>query len=270
MTAGEFADRVAVVTGGASGIGLATARVIVAGGGRVVVADRDGDAAERAAAELGADVAEPIAADVSDEADAAALAARAVDRFGGLHVLVNSAGIVSKHRFRDLPADAFRRMLDVHVTGSFLCSQAAARRMTAGGAIVNLSSIAAELGNPLAVHYAAAKGAIRMLTRSTAVALARDGIRVNAVGPGTTDTPLTQGRLLDPRVRAAALQRVPLGRFGTAEEIAEVVAFLASDRAAYVTGQTLYVDGGWTAQLYTADYEDLQYDRLPPAAGGDA
>jgi NAD(P)-dependent dehydrogenase (short-subunit alcohol dehydrogenase family) len=230
----------------------------------VVVADRDGDAAARAAADLG-EAAAPMALDVSDADAVEAMMAAAADRFGGPHVLVNSAGIVSKHRFLELPVDAFRRMLDVHVLGTFLTSQAAARRMVAGGggAIVNLSSIAAELGNPLAVHYAAAKGAITMLTRSTAVALARHGVRVNAVGPGTTDTPLTRGRLADPDVRAAALQRVPLGRFGTPEEVAEVVTFLASDRSRYVTGQTVYVDGGWTAQLYTADYEDLQYGRLP-------
>ena len=261
---GELSGRVALVTGGASGIGLATAEVMLREGARVLLADRDGAAAEAAARRLG-EGAMGAAADVTAQADVEAVVSMAVQRLGGLDVLVNSAGIVSKHRFLDLPVDDWRDMLDVHLTGTFLCTQAAARHMVdaGGGAVVNISSIAAELGNPLAVHYATAKGGIRMFTRSTAVSLAGHGVRVNAVGPGTTETPLTGGRLEDPDVAASALQRIPLGRFGQAGEVAELVTFLASDRAAYITGQTIYIDGGWTAQLYTTDYEELQWARLP-------
>lgn len=262
----DLDGRVVLITGGASGIGLATARVLLREGARVVLADRHGDAARSAADELG-DGAVGVEADVTSEEQVERAVAAAVDGLGGLHVLVNSAGIVSKQRFLDLPLDVWRTMLDVHLTGTFLCTQIAARHMVemGGGSVVNVSSIAAELGNPLAVHYATAKGGIRMFTRSAAVSLAASGVRVNAVGPGTTETPLTGDRLKDPEVRGSALRRIPMGRFGQADEVAELIAFLASDRAAYITGQTIYIDGGWTAQLYTTDYEELQWSRLPEA-----
>ncbi len=264
MSMGELSGRVALITGGASGIGLATAEVMLREGARVMLADLDAEAVQAAAERLGRDALGTVA-DVTSEEDVAAAVSATVEQLGGLHVLVNSAGVVSKHRFLELPADEWRRMLDIHLTGTFLCTQAAARHMVSagGGAVVNISSIAAELGNPLAVHYATAKGGIRMFTRSAAVSLAAQGVRVNAVGPGTTETPLTGGRLQDPEVRTSALRRIPLGRFGQAHEVAELVTFLASDRAAYITGQTVYIDGGWTAQLYTSDYEELQWSRLP-------
>lgn len=260
---GEFSGRVAIVTGAASGIGHATAGALLAEGAAVLVVDRQGGGATQAAEALGEGAA-GMDVDVTDRADVQAMTAFAIERFGRIDVLVNSAGIVSKHRFLDLPSEAWDAMLDVHVKGTFLCLQEVARRMveSGGGAVVNVSSIAAELGNPLAVHYATAKGAVRMLTRSAAVALGRHGVRVNAVGPGTTETPLTAGRMDKPAARSATLQRIPMGRLGQANDVAEVITFLASDRSRYVTGQTIYVDGGWTAQLYTSDYEDLQYSLL--------
>ena len=269
MPTTEFDDRVAVVTGGASGIGLATGRLLAGRGAKVVLADRDGRAAEDAAGSIGA-AALGVATDVTVPDDVTSLVTRASEHFGPPDVLVNSAGIVSKHRLVDLPVAAWDDMMAVHAKGTYLCTQAAAQAMEGrGGAIVNVSSIAAELGNPLAVHYAAAKGAIRMITRAAAVALAPSGIRVNAVGPGSTVTPLTAGRLSDAAMRDAALQRVPMGRFAEPDDVAEVICFLASDRSRYVTGQTIYVDGGWTAQLYAADYARMQEERLVAQLGGE-
>jgi len=262
--AAEFVGMVACVTGGARGIGRGVAHALVAEGAKVVLADRDADAVEATAREFPDGTAAPVVVDITTAAGARVMVDCALERFGGINVLVNCAGITTKAPFLELPEEDWDAVLAVDLKGPFLCTQAAAREMLkrGGGAVVNITSIAAEQGNPLAVHYAAAKGGLKMLTTATALALSRYGIRVNAVGPGLVETPLTSSRLADEEIRAHSLERIPLGRFGRVEEIVEAVLFLASERASYITGASLYVDGGWTKALYGASYEDIQLARL--------
>ena len=242
-------QRVAVVTGGAKGLGLADAERLGAAGYAVVVADLDGDAASAAAQRLG-DGAVGAAVDVRDAAGVEGLFARVDAELGRLDVLVNNAGISHPEPTVELTEERWQRMIDIHLGGTFRCSKAAhpllARR---GGAIVNVSSIAAILGAGKRASYAAAKGGIAALTRDLAMEWAADGIRVNAVAPGVIETEILteniERGMLDPGVFDA---RIPLGRMGRPEEIAETVFFLA-DTATYVTGQVIVVDGGFTVSF---------------------
>jgi len=237
----RLAGKVAIVTGAARGIGRAIAERYVAEGASVVIGDVLEEQGEATAAAIGQRC-RFVRCDVSREADAAALAEAAVAVFGGLDVCVNNAAILRTEDPLDASADSFRRVIEVNLIGTFLVAQAAARRMVAlgrGGAIVNLSSINAEVALPGQTSYAASKGGIAMLTRSLAVQLADRGIRVNAIGPGTIATEMSAGFVTD-----TVLSRIALRRPGRPEEIAVIAAFLASDEASYVTGQTLYADGG--------------------------
>ena len=242
-------QRVAVVTGGAKGLGLADAERFAAAGYAVVVADLDGDAASAAAQRLGGG-AVGAAVDVRDPAGVEALFARVDAELGRLDVLVNNAGISHPEPTVELTEERWQRMIDIHLGGTFRCSKAAhpllARR---GGAIVNVSSIAAILGAGKRAAYSAAKGGIAALTRDLAMEWAADGIRVNAVAPGVIETEILteniERGMLDPGVFDA---RIPLGRMGRPEEIAETVFFLA-DTATYVTGQVIVVDGGFTVSF---------------------
>ncbi|HEV2242707.1 MAG TPA: SDR family oxidoreductase [Streptosporangiaceae bacterium] len=254
---GRLAGRVALITGAASGIGRATAQRFLAEGARVAAADMNGDGLEAEFA--GHDGAVTVAGDVSDPADAARMAAAAVEAFGTIEILVNCAGIARYTNFLELPLEEWQLVQDVNSTGTFLMAQAVARHMVAerslrqhSRAIVNIASVEAHVvlassGHPQ-VHYNASKGAVHMITRALAVELAPHGIRVNSICPGLTETPLAAYALATPERRASIEKLVPLGRVAQPGEIAAAALFLASEDASYITGEALVVDGGFMVQ----------------------
>lgn len=242
----RLAGKVAIVTGAARGIGLAIARAFVAEGAKVVLADVLADAVRAEAARLGP-AALAVPTDVGDAGGVRALVAETTRRFGGLHVMVANAAVQAEIHFLDLTEAEFDRVIRVNLKGAFLCGQTAARHMVetgTRGAIVNLTSVNAVVAHAVLVHYAASKGGIAMLTKGMAVALAPHGIRVNAIGPGTVNTPINANFFSMPGMKDRFLMRTPLGRIAEADEIARVAVFLASDEASYVTGTTIYADGG--------------------------
>jgi gluconate 5-dehydrogenase len=243
---GALDGKAGVITGGGSGIGRALADAFTAAGATVAVLDLT--RADAAAAELGGG-AIALTADVTDEAAVAAAFAEAAERLGRLDFLVNSAGIRHVARFTELPVDVWRRTIDVNLTGTFLCCQAAARLMLerGGGAIVNLASIAGQLALTQRAAYNASKGGVMALTRSIAADLAADGIRCNAIAPGVIETPLSAPYFTDERMRTVLETNSPNGRWGQVADVAGPAVFLCSDAAAHVHGEILFVDGGWNA-----------------------
>lgn len=242
--AGELAGKVAIVTGGASGIGYAAVELFAAEGARVVIADTNAELGESVAASVG-DGAVFRATDVSDADDVQGLIDFAVERFGGLHVMCNNAGIGSSFgRFLDQDFADYDRVMAVNLWGVIIGSQRAARHMAAhgGGSIINTSSIAALVGGAGPLVYRAAKAAVIQVSRSLAVDLAEFGIRVNVIAPGHIATPITTYDM-----SAVIRTTQPLQRHGTPEDVANAMLFLASDRAAQVTGIVVPVDGGTVA-----------------------
>lgn len=246
-----LAGKVALVTGGASGIGRATALRMAAEGARVLVADRDGAGAARTADTIlqAGGEARGAAADVTVEDEVAAMVRAALDAWGRLDCAFNNAGVAPAEAqpLAEIPPEEWARVIGVNLTGVFLCLRHEVPAMAAGGggAIVNTASIAGRLGLPRAGAYVAAKHGVIGLTRTAALDHAAQGIRVNAICPGYVETPLA-ARSIERR-REAILARVPLGRIGTVEEIADAVTWLCSDQARFITGEALAADGGYTA-----------------------
>lgn len=269
----RFEGKVAVVTGAAKGIGYACARRFADEGADVLLVDIDCAAGETARAALSASGQRIVfvEGDVGDKNDVTRIFTLAEREFGGVDILIANAGIYTSADFLDITEDDFDRVLRVNLKSAFLTGQAAARLMVKHdrqGAIVNMSSVNAVIVNPNAIPYAISKGGINQLTKAMAIALSRYAIRVNALGPGTILTDLARGAVLkDAEALERILSRTPLGRLGTPEEVAGAAAFLASNDAGYLTGQTIYVDGGrlglnYTVPIPTSESEATSLPRL--------
>ncbi|GIO84314.1 short-chain dehydrogenase [Paenibacillus faecis] len=245
----RFQQKVVIVTGGAGGIGAAAARLFAGEGAKVAIADLS-EEGQMLADELTKSglVASFIKTDVTQEGEVERMVEKTVERYGKLDILFANAGVGSDGPTDQLSLEDWKLAVDINLTGVFLCNKYAIKQMLSqesGGAIVNCGSVHSHVGKARVSAYAAAKGGVKMLTQSTAVAYAARNIRVNAVCPGYVDTPMINR--LGEEVKNYLIGLHPAGRLGTAEEIAKAVLFLASDDASFITGTSLMVDGGYTA-----------------------
>lgn len=243
---------IALITGAAQGIGYACAEALAEDGYAVILADINAEGVKAAAKQLGALAG--FACDMGDTDQITAMFDAIAADHGPLHALVNNAGVAMPGDFLTYDLEAFQRVIDINLTGVFTATQMAARVMVENGiqgAIVNMSSINAQVAIPAIPAYCASKGGVMQLTKVAALALAKNNIRVNAVGPGSIDTEMMAGVNANPDAFKTAMSRTPLGRAGSAREIGDVVAFLCSKKASYITGETIYVDGGRLGLNYT-------------------
>ncbi|MBO3274022.1 SDR family NAD(P)-dependent oxidoreductase [Pseudomonas schmalbachii] len=253
----ELAGKTVFVTGAASGIGLAMARAFAANGANLALFDINGAALEQVRAELGEAhpgiQLEAIAGSITDPQVVDDAVQQTVERFGRIDVLLNNAGIAMNRPTLELSADDWRRAIDINLNGVFYCAQSAGRRMVAqgGGVILNTASMYGLSAAPERAAYCGSKAAVVMLTKVLAIEWARSNVRVNAIAPGYVQTALVDQLVRDGRMDLDALTaRTPAGRLAQPEEIAGVALFLAADAAAFINGQTLVADGGWTAYGY--------------------
>ena len=249
-------NKVTIITGAAQGIGLACGERFAQEGARVVLADINAEKGEAAAESIRSAGGDAIFVncDVGDKAQVVSLIEKAIEKYGRLDVMISNAAILHIADILELEEEDYDRVVRVNLKGFFLAGQAAARQMVAqggGGSIINMSSIQAVITLPNILTYSICKGGVKSLTVSMALALADKGIRVNAIGPGSIATDMVKQLMVDDAARDKLLSRTPLGRLGRPSEVASVALFLASDESSYVTGETIYVDGGRLGLNYT-------------------
>ncbi len=257
----SLSEKIAVITGGAKGIGLACAERFARDGAKVVIADIDESEGEISCEAIRAEGGDAsfIHCDVGKKLDVRNMVAAVVDMHGRIDILVNNAGIIIGGDFLDISEKDFDRVIKVNLKGAFLVGQTVARQMVAQleadgenpGTIINMSSVNAVLAIPTQVPYTISKGGVAQLTKVMALSLAPHGIRVNAIGPGSIMTDILKAVANDKEANDRIMSRTPLGRIGEPEEIASIAAFLASKDASYITGQTIYADGGRLPLNYT-------------------
>ena len=257
----KLSGKVAAITGAARGIGKACAKRFLDDGVKVVISDVDADGLAATAAELGRpDALRAVRGNVAKRADVDQLVATAVKEFGRLDIMVNNAGVARNRDILEISEEEFDEIIGINLKGAFFGVQAAAKQMIAqgsGGVIINMSSVNALLAIPALATYAMSKGGMKQLTSVAAVALAPHNIRVVAVGPGTILTDMVASSIYTSEdARKTVMSRTPAGRGGEPSEVASVVAFLASDDASYITGQTIYPDGGRLILNYTVPVKD--------------
>ena len=246
-------DKRAVVTGAAQGIGRGIAEAFLAEGAEVLLIDIDAERLAATAQEFGQ---EGLVADVSRKAEIERIFTRVAAKWGALDILVNNAGVTHAAELDDLAEDDFDRVFAINLKSALWATQSAARLMGPGSTVVNMSSVNAVLAIPNQIPYAISKGAMKQLTNVTALALAPKGIRVNAIGPGSIMTDMLRGIMNDKAAENRIMSRTPLGRCGEVEEVAAVAVFLASSESSYITGQTIYPDGGRLGLNYTVPVKE--------------
>ena len=256
----KLKDRIAIVTGAARGIGFACCQRLAAERATVVMSDVDDTTGEAAAKTLGAAY---MHCDVSQSAGVNALVESVVKQHGAIDILVNNAGIAIGGDILDVPEADFDKVMSVNLKGSFLMLQACARHMVKQaqegrkpGSIINMSSVNDTLAIPSITAYCVAKGGVSQLTRAASITLAPHGIRVNAIGPGSIRTDMLKSVVNDKAAMNRVMSRTPMGRPGEPSEVASIAVFLASDDASYITGQTVYVDGGRMPLNYTVPVKE--------------
>jgi 3-oxoacyl-[acyl-carrier protein] reductase len=259
---GRLDGKVAIITGGASGIGKRTAELFVEEGARVIIADLNGDGMAAVVAQLGKDHADGVQLDIRDEEAVKGMVEQAFSRFGRLDIALNNAGTGSFCPIHLHPLEEWQRIVGVCLTGSFLCIKHEAARLIAqgqGGSIINMASINAVQAAEGFAAYCSAKAGLAMLTKVAALELGRHRIRVNGIGPGVVHTPLAELMLSVPGLEDAFVQEAPIGRVGEPEDVARLALYLASDESSLMSGQTLLIDGGATLKKYP---ELFSYFRL--------